>query len=152
MNRPASIPQHIRDNLSDEARAGIGAVVEALENRIAELVARLNQNSTNSSKPPSTDKKAKREGSRPGGAKPGHQAHNRPLAKNPDEFRDYRPEVCEQCGGRFAPDADEDLIGDARKEAQHLVEADPALAGQPGLATAVRVLLEREQAEYLEKA
>jgi ATP-dependent DNA helicase RecG len=47
---------------------------------------------------------------------------------------------------------DEELIGDARKEAQHLVEADPALAGQPGLATAVRVLLEREQAEYLEKA
>jgi ATP-dependent DNA helicase RecG len=47
---------------------------------------------------------------------------------------------------------DEDLIGDARKEAQHVVEADPALAGQPALATAVRVLLEREQAEYLEKA
>jgi ATP-dependent DNA helicase RecG len=47
---------------------------------------------------------------------------------------------------------DEDLIGDARREAQHLVEADPALAGQPALATAVRVLLEREQAEYLEKA
>jgi len=47
---------------------------------------------------------------------------------------------------------DEDLIGDARKEAQHVVEMDPALAGQPALATAVRVLLEREQAEYLEKA
>ena len=47
---------------------------------------------------------------------------------------------------------DEELIGDARKEAQQLVEADPALAGQPGLATAVRDLLEREQAEYLEKA
>ncbi len=47
---------------------------------------------------------------------------------------------------------DEDLIGDARTEAQHLIEADPALAGQPELATAVRVLLEREQAEYLEKA
>jgi ATP-dependent DNA helicase RecG len=47
---------------------------------------------------------------------------------------------------------DEDLIGDARKEAQQVVEADPALAGQPALATAVRVLLEREQAEYLEKA
>jgi ATP-dependent DNA helicase RecG len=47
---------------------------------------------------------------------------------------------------------DEDLIGDARKEAQTLVEADPALAGQPVLATAIRVLLEREQAEYLEKA
>ncbi len=47
---------------------------------------------------------------------------------------------------------DEDLIGDARKEAQQVVEADPALAGLPALATAVRVLLEREQAEYLEKA
>jgi ATP-dependent DNA helicase RecG len=47
---------------------------------------------------------------------------------------------------------DEDLIGDARKEAQHVVETDPALAGQPALAAAVRVLLEREQAEYLEKA
>ena len=47
---------------------------------------------------------------------------------------------------------DEDLIGDARREAQQLVEADPALAGQPALAAAVRVMLDREQAEYLEKA
>ncbi|MFO0951626.1 MAG: DUF6444 domain-containing protein [Isosphaeraceae bacterium] len=43
------------DNLSDEACAAIGAVVEALESRIAELESRLNQNSTNSSKPPSSD-------------------------------------------------------------------------------------------------
>jgi transposase len=42
MDRPTSIPQHIWDNLSDEARTGIGAVIEALENRIAELEARLN--------------------------------------------------------------------------------------------------------------
>jgi len=47
---------------------------------------------------------------------------------------------------------DEDLIGDARREAQQLVEADPALAGQPALAAAVRVMLDRERAEYLEKA
>jgi len=47
---------------------------------------------------------------------------------------------------------DESLIGDARKEAQRLVDADPALAGQPALAAAIRVLLDREQAEYLEKA
>ena len=80
-----------------------------------ELVLRLQRpekNSRNSSKPPSTDKKARREGSRPGGAKPGHQAHNRPLTENPDEFRDYRPEVCEQCGGRFGSDASEELIGE----------------------------------------
>jgi ATP-dependent DNA helicase RecG len=47
---------------------------------------------------------------------------------------------------------DEDLIGDARKQAQHLVEADPALAGEPALAAAVRMLLDRERADYLEKA
>jgi ATP-dependent DNA helicase RecG len=47
---------------------------------------------------------------------------------------------------------DEDLIGQARDEARELVGADPALAGQPALAAAVRGLLEREQAEYLEKA
>ena len=47
---------------------------------------------------------------------------------------------------------DEDLIGDARKQAQLLVEADPALAGEPALAAAIRVLLDRERAEYLEKA
>jgi ATP-dependent DNA helicase RecG len=47
---------------------------------------------------------------------------------------------------------DEDMIGDARQEAQRLVDADPALAGEPALAAAVRVLLDREQAEYLEKA
>jgi ATP-dependent DNA helicase RecG len=47
---------------------------------------------------------------------------------------------------------DESLIGDARKEAQRLVDADPALAREPALAAAVRVLLDRERAEYLEKA
>jgi ATP-dependent DNA helicase RecG len=47
---------------------------------------------------------------------------------------------------------DEELIGEARDEARDLVATDPPLAGQPALATAVRVLLEREHAEYLEKA
>ena len=62
MDRPTSIPQHIWDSLSDEARAVIGAVIDGLERQIAELKqqvqdlkARLDQNSTNSSKPPSTD-------------------------------------------------------------------------------------------------
>jgi ATP-dependent DNA helicase RecG len=48
--------------------------------------------------------------------------------------------------------ADEDLIGRARREATGLVDADPALAGQPALATAVAALLELQQAEFLEKA
>ena len=48
--------------------------------------------------------------------------------------------------------ADEDLIGHARREATGLVDADPALAGQPALAIAVAALLELQQAEFLEKA
>jgi ATP-dependent DNA helicase RecG len=47
---------------------------------------------------------------------------------------------------------DEDLIGDARKEAQALVDADPALSGEPALAAAIGALLDRERAEFLEKA
>ena len=62
--------------------------------------------SRTSSKPPSTDKKEKRENSRPGGAKPGHEPHNRRLTDNPDEFRDHKPTVCGRCGGAFAADAD----------------------------------------------
>jgi ATP-dependent DNA helicase RecG len=47
---------------------------------------------------------------------------------------------------------DEDLIGQAREEATVLVDADPALAGQPGLADAVRALIDLERAAFLEKA
>jgi ATP-dependent DNA helicase RecG len=47
---------------------------------------------------------------------------------------------------------DEELIGRARREATELVDADPALARQPALASALRVLLDEEQAQYLEKA
>ena len=48
--------------------------------------------------------------------------------------------------------ADEELIGRARHDATELVAADPALAGEPALATAIRVLLDQERAEFLEKA
>jgi len=47
---------------------------------------------------------------------------------------------------------DEELIGQARNEAEDLVGADPALAGQPALAEAIAAMLDEEQAEYLEKA
>jgi ATP-dependent DNA helicase RecG len=47
---------------------------------------------------------------------------------------------------------DEDLIGQARQEASELVEADPELAGEPGLATVVAELADHERAAFLEKA
>jgi ATP-dependent DNA helicase RecG len=48
--------------------------------------------------------------------------------------------------------ADEELIGQARAEATALVDADPGLAGHPGLASAIASLLDEEQADFLEKA
>ncbi|HEY2313748.1 MAG TPA: ATP-dependent DNA helicase RecG [Streptosporangiaceae bacterium] len=47
---------------------------------------------------------------------------------------------------------DEDLIAAAREEATALVAADPALADAPGLAAAVRALVEVERTTFLEKA
>jgi transposase len=62
MDRPTSIPQHIWDSFSDKARAVVRAVIDGLERQVSELrqqvrdlKARLDQNSTNSSKSPSTD-------------------------------------------------------------------------------------------------
>ena len=85
------------------------------KDELIELVIELqrpDKTSRNSSKPPSTDKKAKRENARPGGAKPGHEPHNRRLADNPDEIRDHKPTRCAQCGGAFSSDADMELIGE----------------------------------------
>ena len=54
--------------------------------------------SRTSSKPPSTDRKERREQSRPGGAKPGHEGHNRVAAEVPDMVVDHRPSACPDCG------------------------------------------------------
>jgi ATP-dependent DNA helicase RecG len=47
---------------------------------------------------------------------------------------------------------DADLIEQARAEAIRLVDADPALADEPGLAEAVRALIDVERTTFLEKA
>jgi ATP-dependent DNA helicase RecG len=47
---------------------------------------------------------------------------------------------------------DAELIGEARREATALVEADPGLADHPALAAAIGSLLDEERAEFLEKA
>lgn len=88
---------------------------ELSKEELIELVLRLQRpekNSSNSSRPPSTDKKARRGNSRPGGAKSGHQPHNRALHENPDEFRDHIPDRCEQCGMAQTCDGILELIGE----------------------------------------
>lgn len=75
---------------------------------LVELVLQMqrpDKTSRTSSKPPSTDRKAKRESSRPGGAKPGHKGHARTLAETPDSVEDHYPTHCRHCGLAFADDA-----------------------------------------------
>src|ERR687883_324087 len=54
---------------------------------LIELVLRLQRpekTSRTSSKPPSTDRKERREQAKPGGAKPGHEGHSRTMSELPD--------------------------------------------------------------------
>jgi transposase len=79
---------------------------ERLEQENARLRERLEQNSTNSSRPPSSDppgtarakKKKKRRGRRPGG-QPGHAKHERALVplESVEQVVELVPEQCQQC-------------------------------------------------------
>src|SRR4051795_3046553 len=74
---------------------------------LIELVLRLRRREKPpppSSKPPSTDRKERREHAKPGGAKPGHEGHSRPLSDNVSETIAHRPDVCPCCRMVLAPD------------------------------------------------
>ena len=69
---------------------------------LIELVLRLQRpekTSRTSSKPPATDRKERREQSKPGGATPGHEGHSRVLSDDPDTVVEHRPDRCLCCGG-----------------------------------------------------
>jgi hypothetical protein len=80
------------------------AYLVEITNRLKAIEARLNLNSQNSSKPPSTDQKKinknrslrKKSGRKPGG-QPGHQGKTLEKVDNPDEVILHRPEVCLHC-------------------------------------------------------
>ena len=113
MNRPTVIPVHIWEGLSGEAHAVIGSVIVGLEQQIAELKqqvqelkARLDQNSTNSSRPPSTDPIGiKRKPPTPpskkrrGGQK-GHPRRMRELVppERVTSVTECKPAECRRCG------------------------------------------------------
>jgi transposase len=89
--------------------------VAALMAELDELRRRLGQNSSNSSRPPSSDppqapKRAARErsGRKPGG-QPGHEGHHRPMVPDPDQTLVHPPERCDGCGGDLT---DGELVGD----------------------------------------
>ena len=74
---------------------------------LIDLVLRLKRpgkTSRTSSKPPSTDRKERCERAKPGGAKPGHEGHSRPLSDDVSKGVAHRPEVCPCCRIALASD------------------------------------------------
>ena len=98
----ARIAELERQHEADAARiAELEAKVAELEAKIAELLALLKRNSSNSSRPPSSDgpgvgrRKLGRTGRARGGQK-GHRGHERTLLPA-DRVVDHRPEACQRC-------------------------------------------------------
>ena len=92
MSNPLPIPDELWDKVPPDAQAAIAAVFRAMQQRISDLEARvldleaqLKLNSTNSSKPPSTDpigmkrKPPAPPSKRKRGGQPGHRKAHRPL-------------------------------------------------------------------------
>jgi transposase len=98
-----------RDERIIELEAKVAAQAQqiaALEVQVAELLEKLNQNSSNSHKPPSTDppgnrkkRRAKAKQKRKRGGQKGHKGNHRELLppEQVDEFVDHFPHECESC-------------------------------------------------------
>jgi len=89
-----------------EAAAKIILMVEKLEERIKELESKLNMNSTNSSKPPSTDNKLTKKkkpsnftSKKKRGAQAGHKGRSLKIVALPDTTEVLLPTNCSCCGG-----------------------------------------------------
>ena len=80
---------------------------------LIELVLRLqrpDKTSRTFSKPPGTDRKERREQSKPGGAKPGHEGHSRAISDDPDAVVEHRPDRCSCCGGALHGDLPAEIV------------------------------------------
>jgi transposase len=106
----------------------VRALVMELLRRLAQVEARLNQTSRNSSKPPSSDppgaqpRATKEPTGRKSGGQPGHEGHGRKLKPESevDQIIDVRPERCGQCGTL--------LLGEDAEPERHQVTELPRIA------------------------
>ena len=116
MNSPAlnellsKLPPDVRKAVSiiisvqQEAIAQQGEMIQSLEGRIKELEAQLNQNSRNSSRPPSSDGPKKpstipkgKKGKKPGG-QPGHKGTTLKMVPNEEaQIENHYPGYCPGC-------------------------------------------------------
>ena len=92
-----------REKLEKLSKEELIEITMVLMEKVAELERKLNMNSTNSSKPPSSDQWTKpksretKSEKKPGG-QPGHKGHGLKIEREPDETVKLKALVCEQCG------------------------------------------------------
>jgi transposase len=126
------IPAELWDQIPPAAQAAILVLVkqyeqrlQALQKRVDDLEQRLGQNSTNSSRPPSSDPPhvkrppPKPKSGRKRGGQPGHKRQQRPLMP-PEQVKQViplKPPACRKCGL--------DLHGDDPQPRQHQVAEIP---------------------------
>jgi transposase len=109
------LPPEIWEKTPPEVRDAVLSLVLAFERRIAALEARLGQDSSNSSRPPSSDgPEVKRGVPRPPsqrrrGGQNGHPKHQRVILP-PDQHIDHKPPHCGHCHTPLAGDDPDPII------------------------------------------
>ena len=112
-----------RDEIREAYRQGEEAIIQLFERLIQELQAqqdRLNKNSKNSSKPPSSDgfkkprtKSSIKNGSKKSGGQKGHKGHTLEPAENPDHTEVHKVGQCAVCGVTLE---DTEVVGYQRRQ------------------------------------
>ena len=109
------LPPELWDKTPPEVRDAVLALVLVFERRIAALEARLGQDSSNSSRPPSSDGPGVKRGvprppnPRRRGGQEGHPKHQRVILP-PDEIIDHKPTQCGHCHTPLVGDDPEPII------------------------------------------
>jgi transposase len=117
MSEPVPLPADVWQSLPPQAQAFIRALqgqVQQLQQRVADLEARLGQNSTNSSRPPSADAPAvqRRPPPSPSGRRRGAQPGQEPPTLTwltPTRVEPLKPTACRRCGRALAGEDEQPL-------------------------------------------
>lgn len=120
-----------------EALLAMDARVRTLEQQISVLqkkIVSLSSNSTNSSKPPSTDgpqvtKPKKKKSKRSAGGQKGHKGHKRELlpVEEMDEVIDHYPSACAKCSASLVPECCEETSEPERYQTFELPQIKPIM-------------------------
>lgn len=85
---------------------------------LIDLVLRMQRpekTSRTSSKPPSSDRKERRDMAKPGGAKPGHEGHCRAMSEDFDRIVDHHPDQCPCCRASLSSDLPTEIVSEHDK-------------------------------------